>query len=60
MAPRNQVPSAFALQKVWAAVEVATAYLKPIYHVVFIPAVIVFGLTCTSPRPQLVQLLSPM
>lgn len=42
------------------AVSYAAAKAVPLYHVGFVPFVILVGFLFTEPRPHLVQLLSPM
>lgn len=42
------------------ALAYATAKAVPLYHVGFVPFVILVGFLFTEPRPHVVQLLSPM
>jgi len=57
MAPRS---SQNALKQLSDAIDAAAVYVKPLFHYGFIPAVVLIGMTCTSPQPKVIQLLTPM
>jgi hypothetical protein len=44
----------------WEMLRAARGLIVPAFHVAFVPFVITVGMLGTSPRPALVQLLSPM
>lgn len=37
-----------------------SVWLQPLVHYGFIPCIVILGMTCTEPRPTLLQLLGPM